>query len=152
MTLLRRLRPPPAVVPAAPLAGAAAVVVTDAAAGLSDLVGWWREQGGAVVRTRELAQAEALLPASGGWLVVDVDAMGGIEALIEPLMAWRCRRPGTVVILVSARFLRDEAEPHRTPVCDLTLSRPVRLSRLAALLPEAAANAADWAARARLTH
>ncbi|MDE4193467.1 hypothetical protein PXK30_22705 [Phaeobacter gallaeciensis] len=58
-------------------------------------------------------------------LFVDVDGLGGIEAIIDDLLDLRRFLPRMPVILISSEFSRDEFDLTRISVCDCSLKAPL---------------------------
>lgn len=126
------------------------VLVGPMAGALCRAAGWLGGNGAQVLweASVECAFNAAITRRSITHLLVDVDRLGGIMTLLEPLLALREARPDLVVILVSHDFLLDDYGTERLFLCDASLRAPLSFAALEVALSEAAwDNNRLWKAR-----
>ncbi len=81
------------------------------------------------------------------YILVDVDAFGGIDTQFERLRSLRDAFPDKPTILLSAAFGRDEFGTHRMMLGDVSLRVPVLHASIEIALLQAPVNNAEWRAR-----
>lgn len=87
------------------------------------------------------------------YLLIDLEAMGGIAGIALDLMALRHKRPDLIVILLSAEFERHDYSQERLALCDVSLRYPCTFAALELALVEAEINNWAWYERlAELEH
>lgn len=117
---------------------------------LGRAAGWLRGNGAQVIweADADCAFTASITRRGITHLMVDVDQLGGIATLLEPLLALREVRPDLVVILVSHDFLLDDYGTERLFLCDASLRAPLSFAALEVALSEAAQdNNRVWMAR-----
>lgn len=127
----------------------------------SDVLLIGRASGATAELTRRLKESVARLrvlhrlPASAGldalpkasWMIIDIDALDGIESAIDDLLWLRRSRPDLVVVLLSAKFSRDSFDQTRLAIADACVRFPTTISTLRAAFIEAQHNNKSWSAR-----
>lgn len=111
---------------------------------------WLAEQGATLVSGKSFAPSDPIWAAPrAGYVIVDVEAMGGITAIASDLMALRLKRPDLIVILMSNEFERHDFGQERLALCDISLRLPCTFAALELALVEAEIN--NWAWFERLS-
>lgn len=83
----------------------------------------------------------------GALLLVDLDTLGGITELVDPLMRLRIRRPDLSVILLSEEVGAHDFGTDRLAIADVTLRLPCAFASFEFALAEAPINTALWQER-----
>lgn len=73
-------------------------------------------------------------------LIVNADAFGDANDVVDALLSFRKRNSNYVVILTSSKIIADDLGVERRPICDATLKLPISLSRLVDGIMAASAN------------
>lgn len=77
-------------------------------------------------------------------LFVDVDGLGGIEAIIDDLLDLRRYLPKLPVVLISSEFSRDEFDLTRVPICDCSLKAPLTCESVDYAITQSRVNNMVW--------
>ncbi|MEO3480734.1 hypothetical protein AAFO90_24180 [Phaeobacter sp. CAU 1743] len=77
-------------------------------------------------------------------LFVDVDGLGGIEAIIDDLLDLRRFLPRLPVVLISSEFSRDEFDLTRVSVCDCSLKAPLSQASVDYAIVQSRVNNMVW--------
>jgi CheY-like chemotaxis protein len=128
-------------------------LIGDPRHGLAQPGDWLSDQGCEVRWLKPAAETLEQLARSRQFNVVmiDLDSLGGIDEIIEPLLALRRRRPGLSVLVVSGTFMVDDVSVERLPLCDCSLRAPVGFLALDFALGEAMeVNTPAWMERVAL--
>lgn len=95
-----------------------------------------------------------LLPSTPLWTappeaiaLVDIDALGGIAKMVEPLMKLRLHRPDLTVILLTEEGSSHDFGLERLALCDVTLRVPCSYAAFEFALVEAPINNRAWQER-----
>lgn len=122
--------------------------VSDRRSGKLVCLDWLHDHGVPFQRVSKLAPAsEVWLAPADAVVLVDIDPLGGIAKMVEPLMKLRLHRPDLTVIL-----LTEEAESHdfgleRLALCDVTLRVPCSYAAFEFAIVEAPINNRAWQER-----
>lgn len=119
---------------------------------LSEPARWLRGQGIEVgwLEPAVTSLGDLAAPEAPNLAIIDVDALGGADIVLEPLLNLRRRRPGLAVVLVSRLFRADDVSLERLPVCDCSLRAPVSFAALDFAVGEAVdVNNPLWVERVR---
>lgn len=77
-------------------------------------------------------------------LFVDVDGLGGIEAIIDDLLDLRRYLPKLPVVLISSEFSRDEFDLTRVSICDCSLKAPLTCESVDYAITQSRVNNMVW--------
>lgn len=77
-------------------------------------------------------------------LFVDVDGLGGIEAVIDDLLDLRRYLPKLPVVLISSEFSRDEFDLTRVSICDCSLKAPLTCESVDYAIMQSRVNNMVW--------
>lgn len=80
-------------------------------------------------------------------ILVDVEALGGIDKIIDDLLSLRHFRPDLVVVLLSTAFAADSFDETRLAVADACVKFPTAIKTLSQAFTEAQRNNDAWKAR-----
>lgn len=80
-------------------------------------------------------------------ILIDVEALGGIDTIIDNLLSLRHLRPDLVVVLLSKDFARDSFDETRLAVADACVKFPTTIKTLSQAFTEARRNNDAWNAR-----
>ncbi len=83
----------------------------------------------------------------GALLLVDLDTLGGISEMMEPLMRLRLGRPDIAVVLLSEEVETHDFGTERLVLADITLRLPCAFASFECALVEAPINNAAWQER-----
>ena len=83
----------------------------------------------------------------GAALLVDLDTLGGISEMAEPLMRLRLNRPDIAVVLLSEAVETHDFGTERLVLADITLRLPCAFASFEFALVEAPINNAAWQER-----
>lgn len=83
----------------------------------------------------------------GALLLVDLDTLGGISEMTEPLMRLRLGRPDIAVVLLSEEVETHDFGTERLVLADITLRLPCAFASFEFALVEAPINNAAWQER-----
>lgn len=83
----------------------------------------------------------------GAALLVDLDTLGGISEMAEPLMRLRLNRPDIAVVLLSEEVESHDFGTERLVLADITLRLPCAFASFEFALAEAPINNAAWQER-----
>lgn len=131
------------------LAGETIVVTTMGGKALRPCLGHLSAHLAGVIRAQGFTPDDPLWTAPHrSYLLVDLDAMGGIARIAPDLMALRRDRPDLIVLLLSAEFERHDYGQERLALCDVSLRQPCTFAALELALLEGEIN--NWAWHERL--
>ncbi|MDE4063674.1 hypothetical protein [Phaeobacter gallaeciensis] len=77
-------------------------------------------------------------------LFVDVDGLGGIDAIIDDLLDLRRYLPKLPVVLISSQFSRDEFDLTRVSICDCSLKAPLTCESVDYAITQSRVNNMVW--------
>lgn len=108
------------------------------------------DAGGSVLSFTSLSAAEKLLDRDRGAfasVLIDVEACGGINRIIDALLGFRLRQPETPVILASREVQSDDLSTVRLAIADATVRLPLSRARTAEAIAVARENNRIWQCR-----
>lgn len=111
-------------------------------------LGWLADHGMPFRRIGSINPTSPVWSAPDGALVlVDLDTLGGISEMAEPLMRLRLGRPDIAVILLSEEIDTHDFGTERLVLADITLRLPCAFASFEFALAEAPINNAAWQER-----
>ena len=131
--------------------GAPVVIVSANGRASSEHIGWIRATGRDVLCYNDFDVAtEFAIANSGGiaLMMIEIDGLGGIEAVFDRLRRLRDRAPAVPLAVLSSNVRSNNFSSDRLAICDVTLRVPVTLAALELAFSDAKENNLQWQRRA----